>query len=73
MSEAVELASKAEQLYVFNGKKVVHVNLRQEQPDTERLKKLMLGPTGNLRAPTIKKGKALLVGFNEQEYDKVLT
>ena len=28
----------------------------------------MLGPTGNLRAPTIRKGKTVLVGFNEEVY-----
>lgn len=32
----------------------------------------MLGPTGNLRAPTIRKGKTVLVGFNEEVFDRVL-
>ena len=32
----------------------------------------MLGPTGNLRAPTIRKGKTVLVGFNQDVYDEVL-
>lgn len=32
----------------------------------------MLGPTGNLRAPTLVAGKTLLVGFNEDEYGDVL-
>ena len=32
----------------------------------------MLGPTGNLRAPTIRSGKTLLVGFNEDVYSDVL-
>jgi hypothetical protein len=31
----------------------------------------MLGPTGNLRAPTLKVGKTLLVGFNEEAYEGV--
>ncbi len=31
----------------------------------------MLGSTGNLRAPLLKVGKTLLVGFNEDEYTKV--
>ena len=31
----------------------------------------MLGPTGNLRAPTIRKGKMLVVGFNEEVFGKV--
>jgi len=31
----------------------------------------MLGPTGNLRAPTIRRGKTVLVGFNEEVFEKV--
>ena len=32
----------------------------------------MLGPTGNLRAPTIRSGSTLLVGFNEAQYEEHL-
>jgi hypothetical protein len=32
----------------------------------------MLGPTGNLRAPTIRRGKIVLVGFNEEVFDEKL-
>ena len=32
----------------------------------------MLGPTGNLRAPTLVSGKTVLVGFNEASYAKLL-
>ena len=32
----------------------------------------MLGPTGNLRAPTLRVGRTLLVGFDEETYRKVL-
>ena len=32
----------------------------------------MLGPTGNLRAPTIVRGKTLIVGFNEELFDQLL-
>jgi hypothetical protein len=31
----------------------------------------MLGPTGNLRAPTIRRGKTVLVGFNEEVFEQV--
>jgi hypothetical protein len=31
----------------------------------------MVGSTGNLRAPTIKFGDTLLVGFNEERYGEV--
>ncbi len=37
----------------------------------EELVEAMLGPTGNLRAPTIRKGKTVLVGFNEELFEKV--
>ena len=32
----------------------------------------MLGPTGNLRAPAVKVGKTLVVGFSEDAYREAL-
>jgi arsenate reductase-like glutaredoxin family protein len=32
----------------------------------------LLGPSGNLRAPTVRKGKTLLIGFNDEAYQEVL-
>ena len=32
----------------------------------------MLGPTGNLRAPTLRKGKTVLVGFHDEVFANVL-
>ena len=32
----------------------------------------MLGPTGNLRAPTLRSGKTVLVGFNEDVFGERL-
>lgn len=31
----------------------------------------MLGPTGNLRAPTIRAGKTVIVGFNEEVFSQL--
>ena len=31
----------------------------------------MLGPTGNLRAPTLRVGKTVIVGFNDEAYASV--
>jgi len=72
LDEAVELASKVKELYVLKGTKVVHVDLKKEKPSREELGKLLLGPTGNLRAPTIIQGDTLLVGFNQDTYERVL-
>lgn len=38
--------------------------------DDEAMKKL-LGPTGNLRAPTLRLGKTLVVGFSEPMYEEI--
>jgi arsenate reductase-like glutaredoxin family protein len=71
--EAIELASGVNEIYAAKGKSVVHLNLKRDKPDQATLKKALLGPTGNLRAPTLRVGKTLLVGFNAEMYEKFLT
>ena len=51
---------------------MVHLNLRKDRPDAATLKSLLIGPSGNLRAPTLRIKKTLLVGFDEGVYEKVL-
>lgn len=70
--EALALARAADQLYVAKGKKIVHVDLKKEKPDDATLLSLMLGPTGNLRAPTVRRGKTLIVGFDAATYSDLL-
>lgn len=70
--EALDLAASAKEIYVIKGKKIVHMDLVKDHPGDEALAKMMLGPTGNLRAPTILKGKVLIVGFNDETYKEVL-
>lgn len=36
-----------------------------EQPSDAVLAGVLLGPTGNLRAPTMRVGQTLLVGYND--------
>ena len=59
-------------VYATKGKRVVRVDLRAEKPDRQALRELLLGPTGNLRAPTVRKGRTLIVGFDEQTYAEVV-
>ena len=59
-------------LYVTKGKKVVHVDLRAGRPSKAELLGLLLGPSGNLRAPTVRRGRALIVGFDEATYAALL-
>ena len=42
--------------------------MRNTPPDEKTLLKHLLGPTGNLRAPAIRKGKTLVVGYSEAVY-----
>ena len=57
---------------MIKGAKVVHVDLGREKPSRAELLGLLLGPTGNLRAPTARKGRTLVVGFDPKTYAKVL-
>ena len=69
---AVEVLDGVDDLYATKGKKVIHVNLERDKPDRATLESLLIGPSGNLRAPTLRQGRTLLVGFDEATYAKVL-
>jgi hypothetical protein len=64
------LADKASKVIVAKGKKV-----REFRPGgsaDDEVVDAMLGPTGNLRAPTIRRGKTVLVGFEDEAYSRAL-
>ncbi|HZZ80227.1 MAG TPA: ArsC family (seleno)protein [Gemmataceae bacterium] len=67
-TEALALAKTANVIHIAKGKKIVTFDMVKNPPDDDALVEQMLGPTGNLRAPTIKKGKTLYVGFNADAY-----
>ncbi len=69
--DAAELVAKASKLIVAKGKKVKTFMFKNERSD-EAID-AMLGPTGNLRAPTLICGRTVLVGFNEEAYRTLLT
>jgi arsenate reductase-like glutaredoxin family protein len=68
--DAEKLASNATKILVFKGKKITEFS-GSKKLDRENVQ-FMLGPTGNLRAPTLVSGKTVLVGFNEEEFAKIL-
>ncbi len=65
---ALKLASGASTIVIARGKHVVTFSMKKDRPDDDTLLSHMLGPTGNLRAPTIRRGKTLVVGFSEAAY-----
>jgi arsenate reductase-like glutaredoxin family protein len=70
--QVLDVLAGVDELYAAKGKRVVHVDLRKGRPDRAELLRLLLGPTGNLRAPTLRKGRTLVVGFDEATYKQVL-
>ncbi len=58
----------AKRLLVMKGSKVAVFDLTKSKPADAELMELMLGSTGNLRAPVVVRGGTVLVGFNEDVY-----
>ena len=69
--EVIDVLKGVNKLLVAKGKKITTVDLKKDRPDDLTLAGLMLGPTGNLRAPTLKIGKVAVVGFNQEMYEDV--
>lgn len=58
----------ASKVIAMKGKKVTEVRFARNDDAVAEVQAVALGPTGNLRAPTIRAGKTWLVGFNEDVY-----
>lgn len=67
--DAKKILKAADKLIVAKGKKLsefsVAASVKKDAVEA------MLGPTGNLRAPTLIIGKTVMVGFNEETYQKL--
>jgi arsenate reductase-like glutaredoxin family protein len=70
--EAIAMARKADEIVAAKGKSVVRLHLKKDKPSDEQIAALIIGPSGNLRAPTLRVGKRLLVGFHDEAYAEVL-
>ena len=66
--DAVKLVKEASRIIVAKGKKVQTFSGGKA---TVEVVNALLGPTGNLRAPTIRVGKTLLIGFDEGSFSSV--
>ncbi|PID72179.1 MAG: hypothetical protein CSB34_03755 [Desulfobulbus propionicus] len=65
---AWKLLSSADELIIGRGKKFTVYNPKSD--DKEIILKQSLGRTGNLRAPTLKIGNKVIVGFSEDMYNE---
>jgi arsenate reductase-like glutaredoxin family protein len=67
---ALDVLKGADRMVAMKGAKIVSFDLKKDRPDDETLLAHLIGPTGNLRAPTMRVGKTIVVGFNADEYAK---
>ena len=68
--DALALAAAAAKVIVAKGRKLDEYLVNGAPSD--EVVDAMLGPTGNLRAPTMRVGKTVMVGFNEGQYRTIL-
>lgn len=66
---ALELAQNAQHLWAAKGKK--QVKLKIAEAEEEEMTKAMIGPSGNLRAPSFRVGRRFVVGFQEDLYREI--
>tara|TARA_Y100001934_G_C12279905_1_gene739355 strand:+ start:635 stop:907 length:273 start_codon:yes stop_codon:yes gene_type:complete len=66
-TDARDMLGTANRLVAMKGKKVNEFDVKSDVSDEAVT--AMLGPTGNLRAPTIRVGKTLFVGFNQEVFE----
>ncbi len=71
-ADALALLAGIDTLIATKGKKVETFDLKTDRPDDATLLARLMGPTGNLRAPTARVGRTLVVGFSAEVYARLL-
>lgn len=68
---ALALAREVKEVIAMRGAKVTRILISDKTTDAELLD-VIIGPSGKLRAPTVRAGETLLVGFYDQTYRQAL-
>ena len=66
---AWQIIAGAEKVYVAAGKKIIE--FAPAAADKEVMLQKITGPSGNLRAPTLRRGKIVYIGFHPEMYEKI--
>lgn len=62
---ALALLDGMRELFVAKGKKVLRFDLKKERPADAELMDLLLGRSGKLRAPAMRRDGRLIIGYNQ--------
>ena len=69
---ARQLIQTVSHVIAVKGKKILRFSMAQDPAITDDLFSAILGPSGNLRAPALRKGKTFVVGFHPDVYSEIL-
>jgi arsenate reductase-like glutaredoxin family protein len=64
--DALALLDGVRHLFVAKGRKVESFDLSKDRPADDELLGMMLGRSGKLRAPAIRAGDKLIIGYNQE-------
>ena len=68
VQQAWDIVKEAKKISIAKGKKVV--NFPQVADEKEAVLKQAMGPSGNLRAPTLRINDQFVIGFNPEMYEE---
>jgi hypothetical protein len=66
---AWEVIADAEKVYVASGKKIIE--FVPADADRKAMLARITGPSGNLRAPALRRGKVFYIGFHPAMYEEI--
>ncbi len=66
---AWQLVADADRIYIASGKKTLE--FRPTPASKAEIMKKILGRTGNLRAPALRRGKTFYIGYNDELYKQL--
>lgn len=70
-SELPAILAKVKKVVAARGKNITRFDLVRDPPDEATLLSHLIGPSGNLRAPTAIVRQTLYVGFNLEMYEEL--
>jgi len=70
--DALELARASAHIYAAKGKKIIHFDMASDAPADADLLAHLIGRSGFLRAPTVRMGDTIIVGYNAKLYSDLL-
>lgn len=64
--DALTVLEGVDDLHVARGRTAVHVDLKNDRPPDDEILALVLGRSGKLRAPALRVGRTMIVGYNAE-------